>query len=27
KEVDILENPTDLSGEDVLPNFSLNLKF
>ncbi|MFM7479382.1 MAG: Uma2 family endonuclease, partial [Microcystis aeruginosa] len=21
-----LENPTDLSGEDVLPNFSLNLK-
>jgi Uma2 family endonuclease len=26
KEVDILENPTDLSGEDVLPNFSLNLK-
>ncbi|GBE76570.1 hypothetical protein myaer87_37970 [Microcystis aeruginosa NIES-87] len=26
KEVEILENPTDLSGEDVLPNFSLNLK-
>jgi hypothetical protein len=24
--VEILENPTDLSGEDVLPNFSLNLK-
>ncbi|WP_071824970.1 Uma2 family endonuclease, partial [Microcystis aeruginosa] len=24
KEVEILENPTDLSGEDVLPNFSLN---
>ncbi len=23
KEVEILENPTDLSGEDVLPNFSL----
>lgn len=26
KEVEILDNPSDLSGEDVLPSFSLNLK-